>query len=148
MSMEITGLDEVMERLRSASDGTLADIALRRALTVAGKAVQKTAKELVHKGTSQLWESIEVVPLENGVDIGTNLAWGFYEEYGTGKQGDPSVEHTNKDKWSYEDDDGNWHTTSGHEPHPFLFPALEMRKNEIPGIVREELEKAIQGGVG
>ena len=135
MSMEITGLDEVMERLRSASDGTLADIALRRALTAAGKAVQ-------------LWESIEVVPLENGVDIGTNLEWGFYEEYGTGKQGDPSVEHTNKDKWSYEDDDGNWHTTSGHEPHPFLFPALEMHKKEIPGIVREELEKAIQGGVG
>ena len=74
MSTEITGLDEVMERLRSASDGTLADIALRRALTVAGKAVQKTAKELVHTDTSQLRNSIEVVPLENGVDIGTNLA--------------------------------------------------------------------------
>ena len=144
--MEITGLDKLLNTLRGISDPETVDSALRRGMYEAGEAVQRSAKELVHVDTGQLYNSIEVTHIPNGVDVGTNVEQGFFEEYGVGKRGDPSVAHTSKDQWSYQD--GNWHTTSGHEPHPFLYPALEMEKDKIPEIIKAELQKEIRERAG
>lgn len=146
--MEVTGLDKLLNTLRDLSDPKTVDAACRRGLRKAGKAVQASAKRLVHVDTGQLRNSIEVTDIPNGVDVGTNVKQGFFEEYGVGKRGDPSVAHTSKEQWSYQDEDGNWHTTSGHEPHPFLFPAVEMNKDKIPEIIKAELQKEIRERAG
>ena len=139
MGFEVTGIEKLMSALQTMANPDFADQALRKGLMLAGKQVQGTAKGLCHVETGQLRNSIEVTPIENGVDVGTNVEWAIYEEYGTGKQGDPSVSHTTKDRWSYQDEEGNWHTTSGHEPHPFLYPALKANEQNIVSITKKTL---------
>ena len=112
---------------------------IKPALLRGGLLVQATAKFNCHVDTGQLRNSIEITETENGVDIGTNVAQAIFEEFGTGTQGAPSVAHTTKERWSYQDEDGKWHTTSGHPPHPFLHPALHTHKQNI----KEEVKNAI-----
>ena len=39
--------------------------------------------------------------------------------------------------WSYQDDEGNWHTTSGQKPQPFMRPALDENRAKIKQIIKE-----------
>ena len=42
--------------------------------------------------------------------------------------------------WSYQDEMGEWHTTIGQHPQPFLGPALEMNRETIINFIKERLE--------
>lgn len=143
VEFEVQGIEKLMSALVTMSNPDFADQTLRKGLMLAGKQVQGTAKQLCHVVTSQLRNSIEVAPIENGVSVGTNVKQAIFEEFGTGKQGDPSVTHTTKDRWSYRDKDGNWHTTQGHEPHPFLYPALKANEQNIVRITKDTLQSEI-----
>ena len=77
--------------------------------------------------------------------IGSNLHYAPYVEFGTGVhavKGDGR-----KTPWSYEDAEGNWHTTAGQHPQPFLEPALDMNKDAIQKDIANEVKKYI-GGIG
>ena len=39
--------------------------------------------------------------------------------------------------WKYQDDDGNWHTTKGQHPQPFMRPALSENKQNILRVVKK-----------
>lgn len=149
MGMEMKGFDELLGTLTELSSAAFADNAVTKGLMLAGELVQRQAKERVHKITEQLKDSIVVEPVENGVRVGSEADQAMYEEYGTGRQGDPRVHHTTKESWRYQNEwDGKWYTTSGHEPHPFLYPALEAVREQIPDTVKEVLMEKIKERVG
>ena len=59
------------------------------------------------------------------VELGT----GIYAEDGEGR----------KTSWRYQDSRGNWHTTRGMPPRPFLRPAVEKHIAEYKQVLEEEL---------
>lgn len=65
----------------------------------------------------------------------TPLEYAPYVEYGTGLFAE---EGGRKDvPWHYQDDKGNWHTTSGQKPQPFMRPALDENREEIKRLIKE-----------
>lgn len=100
--------------------------------------IEKTAKEKTPVDTGELRRSItsEVKGLE-GV-VYTPLFYAPYIEFGTGLFAE---EGGRKDvPWNYQDDEGEWHSTSGQKPHPFMRPALEQNREKVEAIIREGLE--------
>ena len=70
--------------------------------------------------------------------VGTNIEYAPYVEFGTGLfavNGDGR-----QTPWSYQDEMGEWHTTIGQHPQPFLGPALEMNRETIINFIKERLE--------
>ncbi len=137
---EIQGLDSLIRRLQSVRNdsGRIID----RGLLKAGEKIRGRAVLLCPVDTGELRNSIRVqktAPLTAAV--GTSLEYAPYVEYGTGTQGDPAVPHTSKDSWSWQDEEGNWHTSHGQPAQPFLRPAV--KEDEIYSTVAEEIRRAI-----
>ncbi|KAA3404316.1 hypothetical protein F1904_12095 [Akkermansia muciniphila] len=140
--IEIKGARKLQRKLNKISKDC--DKLTHEGLMRGGKIVQAAAKLLAHVDTGELRESITVESLsKTSVAVGTSKEHGVYEEFGTGRMGDPSVPHTSKEYWRYQDADGNWYTTHGHEPHPFLSPALDATKDKVVETVKE----TIKGGL-
>lgn len=134
MSIEFEGLDNILEELGELADLTKLDKGLKKACAI----VERRAKQLAPKGkTGELKRSIES-KVENGEGIVfTPLEYAPYVEYGTGifaeEQGRQDV------PWHYQDEKGNWHTTSGMPPHPYMRPALYESREQILRILQENL---------
>ena len=82
-------------------------------LDKAGYVVENAAKSKAPVGTGELRNSIMHVLDSDAIacDVGTNLEYAPYVEYGTGiwaVNGDGRQE-----RWSYQDAEGNWHSTIG-----------------------------------
>ena len=137
MSVEIRGLDELLDRLDGAAGANNLENALAQACAV----VERRAKELAPKGNGDLRRSItSKVEQEGGNVVGvvyTPLEYAPYVEYGTGlfaeNGGRTDV------PWSYQDDEGEWHTTSGMPPHPYMRPALNESRAKILRLLEGEL---------
>ena len=134
MSNEIRfeGLDEILERLEKMA--TVENV--QQALGQACALVERSAKKKAPKGiTGDLRKLIssEVDGLK-GV-VFSPLEYAPYVEYGTGlfaeEGGRMDV------PWNYQDDKGNWHSTSGMKPQPFMRPALEENREQIKQILKE-----------
>ena len=69
-------------------------------------------------------------------EIYTPLEYAPYVEYGTGLFAENGNGRSDV-PWSYKDDEGNWHSTSGQHPHPYMRPALEENKEKIMRYVKE-----------
>ena len=41
--------------------------------------------------------------------------------------------------WRYKDDEGNWHSTSGQHPQPYMRPALNENREEILRILKDAI---------
>lgn len=119
----------------------LDELALRRAMERACALVERKAKEKAPKDTGALRRSItSEVNYEGGELVGTvftPLEYAPYVEYGTGlfaeKGGRKDV------PWCYQDDKGEWHSTSGQKPQPFMRPALNESREEILRIIKEAI---------
>lgn len=133
MSLNISGLDKLIQRLGNLTNIDTVDKTLMHGLILGGKQIQATAKELCPVDTGQLRNSIEVTEISNGVDIGTNVEYAPYVEYGTGERGDSSVAH--RQDWN------------GMSPQPFLYPAFEANKENVKVIVENTLQEAIRKAV-
>jgi HK97 gp10 family phage protein len=135
---EITfeGLDETLESL----EGLLDEKKVRAALGKACALVEREAKKKAPKGDGTLRRSITSKVLDDYTgEVFTTLEYAPYVEYGTGlfaeKGGRSDV------PWCYQDDKGEWHSTSGMKPHPYMRPALNENREEIKRILREGLTK-------
>lgn len=133
MSIEIDGADRIIARL----DGLADEEKLRRALGRACALVEGAAKEKAPKGTGELRRSIQsVVEGDTGI-VFTPLFYAPYIEFGTGlfaeEGGRTDV------PWCYQDDEGEWHTTSGMHPRPYMRPALNENRPQILRILKEGL---------
>lgn len=136
--MKIKNIEKLTTKLSK-----IATINLTETLTDCCILVEGTAKTLCPVDDGQLRQSIthEVKP-QVGI-IGTNVEYAPYVEIGTGIFS--STGTGRKTPWTYQDAEGNWHTTVGQHPQPFLRPALKQNQKEIQqeikNAVRKELEK-------
>lgn len=131
MSIELRGLDNLLERLDDIADPQKLNLALGRACAL----VERSAKQKAPKDTGELRRSISS-KVQDGVGIVfTPLEYAPYVEYGTGlfaeNGGRTDV------PWSYQDDSGEWHSTSGQKPQPFMRPALDENREQILRIIKE-----------
>lgn len=132
------GIEEIEKLLNNLADATGITAAIQESCAI----VERDAKENAPKGNGDLRRSITSrVENVNGDIQGvvfTPLEYAPYVEYGTGlfaANGDGRQDVP----WSYKDDEGNWHSTSGMKPQPYLNPALNDN--------RETIIKLIKGGL-
>lgn len=133
-------------RLISATDE-----ALDRAAEIIGGMCESYAKEEVtaavydtpetwYVRTGNLRNSISHATEEpHTVVVGATAEYAPYVELGTGiyaKDG-----KGRKNAWSYQDAEGNWHTTVGMPPRPFIRPAFEKHKSEFKQVLKTEANK-------
>lgn len=146
VEFKVTGFEELAEKLLNLSGPEAVDSALRRGLLKGGTILQGAAKKECPVDTGYLRNSIAVTEEEDGVDVGTDVEYGIYVEFGTGALGDPSVTHTNKEKWVYFDTvSGGFKTGYPQPPRPFLYPALRLTKDDIKKAVKDEIRNELDG---
>lgn len=136
--IKFDGLEDVLGSIEELADVKGVEAALGKACAI----VEASAKQKAPKDTGELRRSITSKIERDGEDIVgvvyTPLEYAPYIEFGTGlfaeNGGRLDV------PWNYQDDKGEWHSTSGMKPQPFLRPALNEN--------REEILRIIKGGTG
>ena len=92
--------------------------------------IETKAKEACPVDKGELRRSIESeVEVSGNVItgvVGTNKEYAPYVEYGTGLFS--AKGNGRKTPWSYQDAEGNWHTTTGQAPQPYLAPAVDAER--------------------
>ena len=90
-----------------------------------------------HIDTGNLRNSVtyKVDEKEPAVYIGTNVEYGKYIEFGTGKY----AEGGRKTSWVYQDANGDWHRTEGIRPDPWLKPAVSDNIDTYKAIFKNAL---------
>ena len=134
MATRIEGLDAIYKRLDDLSSKERQEQQMGKALAL----VERAAKEKAPKDTGELRRSITSRVEFDGDEIRgivyTPLEYAPYIEYGTGlfaeEKGRSDV------PWHYQDDEGNWHSTSGMNPQPYLRPALNENREEVLRILK------------
>ena len=127
-----------MDKLTKAGKAEMLKKNLERACLL----VERSAKRRAPKIEGNLRRSIEsrIEEEEEGTSlvgiVFTPLEYAPYVEFGTGifaenRGGRQDV------PWNYQDDEGNWHSTNGIKPSPFLRPALFKNTNKIKKLLGE-----------
>lgn len=133
MNIEFEGLEEVIGKLDKLLDNSSVKSALGKACAL----VEASAKQKAPKGDGDLRRSIKSRVDGDVGTVYTALEYAPYVEYGTGlfaeNGGRTDV------PWSYKDDKGEWHTTSGRKPSPYMRPALHENRENIKRILKESL---------
>lgn len=138
MKITYNGLDDVIDLI----DGLVDNQKLEQAMAKAVLLVEREAKMKAPRGTGDLARSItsKVETSGNEVEgtVFTPLEYAPYVEYGTGLFAEDG--NGRKDvPWHYQDDEGNWHSTSGQKPQPFMRPALDENREQILLILKGAL---------
>lgn len=129
-NIKFEGLEKVIDSLENIAElGNMED-----KLAKACALVEREAKKKAPKGNGELRRSITSKVEELEGIVYTPLEYAPYVEFGTGlfaeNGGRLDV------PWNYQDDEGNWHSTSGMHPQPFLRPALEENREKIARILK------------
>ena len=132
-------LDRLIRKLDKL--GGNAHEAVKKGVGQATKLVQGDAKMLAPRDTGDLAQSIiESVTFDGDEVVGkvsTNIEWGSYVEFGTGQRGEASNYEGDVDL-SYRQD---W---AGMDAQPYMYPAINQNRKEIPQIVANEVKKEIK----
>lgn len=134
MSIEIKGLEKVLEAIEPPDDSEIS-----RLLDIAGLYVERSAKVRAPKDTGALRRSITHKVDGNECIVFTPLEYAPYVEYGTGLFAENGGRQDVP--WFYKDDEGKGHFTSGAHPHPYMRPALEARRCDIIRLFKEAITK-------
>lgn len=114
------------------------DDAVAAALERAGSAAEGFAADLTPSPvTGRLRSSMtHIVRVDDrAVDVGSDVKYAKYVEFGTGKYASGG----RNTPWVYKDDKGNWHYTHGQRAQPFLKPALQNNIKTYQAIIKDEL---------
>lgn len=111
--------------------------AVARAMEACGEMAEGYAVLLCPVDTGNLRNSISHDSDEETAIVGTNVEYAPYVEYGTGIHAEGGGRST---PWRYKDKDGNWHTTSGQKPQPFLRPAIADHTDEYKSLIESYLQ--------
>ena len=132
------GLEEILNSLEEVADTNKFTNAIGKACAL----VERVAKQKAPKDTGALRRSITSKIEDNGGTITgvvyTPLEYAPYVEYGTGLFAENGGRQDVP--WNYQDDEGNWHSTSGQKPQPFMRPALDENREQITRILKEGLK--------
>lgn len=128
--VEVQGVNKIIETMDKMVDPQTIAAALGQCCAL----VERTAKELAPKDNGELRRSITSKVEGNVGIVFTPLEYAPYVEFGTGLFAETAGR---KDvPWCYQDDEGEWHSTSGQKPQPFLRPALEQNRANIKKLLK------------
>lgn len=143
MEVKVDGLDKLLKKLDNLG-GSIPQ-STQRALLKGGAIFEEGAKAHCPVDSGNLRDSIHTEAKEAGlVTVGTNCEYAPEVEYGTGPKGDPSVPHTMKKFWRYRDAKGNWHTSHGQPPQPFMRTAFAEGKDKAVEAVKKSIQKDVE----
>lgn len=132
MAANIEGVADVMNVLTE-----LEGLDLTQALGKAGALVERGAKTKCPKDLGNLARNIQYEVDGNTCTIFNPLEYAPYVEYGTGLFAEQGGR---KDvPWHYQDEKGEWHSTKGQHPQPFLRPAFNEAQDGIVQLLEGEL---------
>lgn len=135
-SIQIEGLGEVLARL----EGLANPEQLKSNMGQACALLEREAKIKAPKDTGALRNSITSKVEVDGTEVVgivfTPLEYAPYVEYGTGKFATNGRQQL---PWRYQDEEGNWHTTSGQEPQPFMRDTIDENRLEVVRILQRGL---------
>lgn len=129
---------EVFLNIQNVVDKLLPE-AIEKGLTEVGKLIKEDATDKCPIDDGQLRASIDfVVDMDDGtVTIGSNLEYAPYVHQGTGIY---AVDGDGRQTpWRYQDAEGNWHTTKGQKPQPFLQQAVDENREKLPNVFKNLL---------
>ena len=137
MAIKFNGVDNLLQKLEKVGSPDL-EAAMEKACLV----VEAAAKQNAPKDTGALRNSIESrVETKEGEIQGivfTPLEYAPYVEYGTGLFAENGGR---KDvPWVYQNDKGEWCSTKGQPPHPYMRPALNSNREKIKEILGESIK--------
>lgn len=124
MAIKVTGIDELSVTLEGLA---LAD--LTGTLAKCGAVVERRAKQKCPKDLGELARSIQFEVDGDTCTIFTPLEYAPYVEYGTGLFAEQGGRK--KVPWRYQKANGEWYTTKGQHPQPYLRPAFTEAQGEI-----------------
>lgn len=135
MDIEIKGMEALVKRLEEITSPENIAKAMGKACAI----VERDAIKKAPKGAGDLRRSIQSTVEIDGRDVVgivfTPLEYAPYVEYGTGLFAETGGR---KDvPWVYCDDKGEFHSTSGMKPHPYMRPALNENREKIIEIIQE-----------
>lgn len=137
--MAIENLDKLISKLEKLDD-------VNQAMEQACILVENEAKIKCPVDIGVLRNSIthyiEDNPNELIGVVGTNVEYAPYVEFGTGIYS--SLGNGRQDRWKYKDAKGEWHSTIGQHPQPYLQPALEENRREIEKMFKEQIKKGVK----
>lgn len=134
--IKFENLDQIPKILEAKfKDMGSMEAAMKKAMAL----VEGEARKKAPKDTGELRRSIESkVEIEGDTIVGTvftPLEYAPYIEYGTGLFAESGGR---KDvPWNYQDDKGEWHSTSGMKPQPFMRPAVDENRTKVIEIIKE-----------
>ena len=135
MDLEIEGLEQFTQRIEDMLNTRGLEMAMGKVCAI----VERDAIKKAPKGAGDLRRSIQSRVENDGHDvvgiIFSPLEYAPYVEYGTGLFAE-SGGRTDV-PWVYCDDEGNFHSTSGMKPHPYMRPALNENREKILEIIKE-----------
>ena len=131
---ELQGADKLQQHLTSLSldNGRLQQILDRACIIVENQAKINCP---VKYGTLRASITHEVEGV-NGV-VGTNTEYAPYVEFGTGLFAEAG--NGRQTPWSYQDENGEWHTTIGQHPQPYLGLALNQQSKAVQDYIAREI---------
>lgn len=136
ISFDLIGEEKVFEILDNLVDTQ----ELERAMAKATLFVEAEAKKRAPRDTGNLANSIASKVETSGGEVTgtvfTPLYYAPYVEYGTGLFAEDGKGRQDV-PWHYQDDKGEWHTTSGQHPQPFMRPALDENREQVIQILKE-----------
>lgn len=141
MGIKIEGLEKLTKKLEYLGGNSSGVI--DKGLALGAEKIKADAKTACPADTGHLKASIVREKNPNGYAVGTNVKYAPYVEYGTGTKGDPSVPHTQREKWTYRDEKGNYHTAYAQPPRHFLLKSFESNKETVAKLVRKQLSLAL-----
>ena len=137
MGIKLEGLEEVFGKIDTLVD----ERELEQTMGKCCALVERSAKQKAPKGTGELRNSItSKVEIDEGEVRGivyTPLEYAPYIEFGTGLFAEQGGRQDVP--WCYQDDEGNWHSTSGQHPRPYMRPALNENRELIKRVLKEAL---------
>ena len=144
MEVQVKGLDKLLNKLDKLG-GSIPQ-STQKALLRGGAVFEAGAKAHCPVDTGNLRDSIHTEAKDaSTVTVGTNINYAPHVEYGTGPKGDPSVPHPTKKSWRYKDAEGNWHTSHGQPPQPFMRTAFAEGKDKAVDAVKESIREDVEG---
>ena len=104
-------------------------------LEAVGQEAEGYAKDGTPVDTGRLRNSVthQVEDSEKAVYIGTNVEYAPYIEFGTGIYAEDG--QGRQTPWSYQDEKGVWHTTSGAKPSHFLRNAVTNHVEHFKAVI-------------
>lgn len=134
MSIEFEGLDKIIATIDDVADVS----EVKRALGKACALVESSAKQKAPKGSGELRRSITSEVNDTEGVVFTPLEYAPYVEFGTGL----FAENGGRSDvpWVYKDEKGDWYTTYGQHPQPYMRPALDENRQKIIQILKEGIK--------